>query len=255
MEQNSAAVRKRVGAGVAPKRTWRAASATRSPINPWVTLSMGPRLPPSPSTPVPLEDSDTELHQLLRRHAARRVAHQIGGLLGLREGDDIAEALALRQQHHQAIHAEGDAAVGRRAELQGVEEEAELLPGLLFTDAEGAEHLLLHDGIVETDRAAGDLEAVEHEFVAIAEDLPGVLVDQAHAVVVGAREGVMPGGPALVLVVVLEERRLHDPQEVPLAAVTDLGDVPELLAQEDPQVGHDRVDQLGLARLEQDQIP
>jgi hypothetical protein len=68
--------------------------------------------------------------------------------------------------------------VGGRAELQRVEEEAELRPGLLVADAERAEDLRLHVGVVEADRAAADLEAVEHEVVAVAEHLARVALQR-----------------------------------------------------------------------------
>ena len=71
-------------------------------------------------------------------------------------------------KHGEAVHAQGDAAVRRRAELERVEEEAELLPRLLLGDAQRGEDLGLHLRIVEADAPAADLEAVEDDVVAVA---------------------------------------------------------------------------------------
>ena len=60
---------------------------------------------------------------------------------------------------------EREAAVRRRAVAQRVQQEAEARLGLLGVDAEDVEHLLLDLGLVDTDRAAADLDAVEHEVV------------------------------------------------------------------------------------------
>ena len=53
---------------------------------------------------------------------------------------------------------------------------------------------------------------------------------QLDVLVVRAREGVVRRGPALRVLVVLEERRVHDPEEVPLAAVPYSGMSPSFLA-------------------------
>ena len=86
---------------------------------------------------------------------------------------------------------------GGAPSLQRVEQEAELLARLVVADAERLEHARLHLGIVQTDRAAADLEAVEHEVVAVAEHLARVLLEQVDVLVVRARERVVRGGPAL----------------------------------------------------------
>ena len=67
---------------------------------------------------------------------------------------------------------------GGAPKRERVEQEAELRLRLVVRDAERAEDLRLHRGIVEADAPAADLEAVEHEVVAPAEDLARVLVEQ-----------------------------------------------------------------------------
>src|SRR5206468_11336281 len=130
------------------------------------------------------------------------------------------------EQHHEPVHAEGDAAVRRGTVAQRLEQKPELLLRLLLPDAERPEDLRLHDRIVEPDGAAPDLDPVEHEIVPVALHLTRVGIDEPDVVVVGAREGVVRRNPTLRVVVVLEERWVYDPQELPFPAVTALRDEP-----------------------------
>jgi hypothetical protein len=71
-----------------------------------------------------------QLAQLLLVHRRRRLGQQALGALGLGEGDHVADRLGAGHQRDDAVQAEGQAAVRRRAVLQRVEQEAEL--GLRF---------------------------------------------------------------------------------------------------------------------------
>src|SRR3990167_7239726 len=86
--------------------------------------------PPSPLTVCP----NAQLSQLLGIDAAGSAGHQVGGPLRLGEGDAIADAVQSGEEHHQAVDPQGDAAVRRGAVLQGLQEEAEPLLGLLGVD-------------------------------------------------------------------------------------------------------------------------
>src|SRR3546814_5129313 len=77
-------------------------------------------------------------------------------------------------QRGDAVDAEGDAAVRRRAVPERVEQEAELGLGLLRADAQQLEHRALHRRAMDADRAAADLVAVEHHVVATADRGPGI---------------------------------------------------------------------------------
>src|SRR5688572_28255575 len=109
-------------------------------------------LPKSTRAPAPqagasggrlLPKSQAELAQLLFIDRAGRLHQQVLRTLGLREGDDIADRLGPGHQRHQAVQAEGDAAVRRRAELQVVEQEAELGARLLLRNAQRLEYFRL----------------------------------------------------------------------------------------------------------------
>ena len=78
-------------------------------------------------------------------------------------------------------------AVGRRAVLERVEQEAELGAGVLVAEAEGAEHPGLHVGAMDPDRAAGDLVAVQHEVVGAGADRAGIALELVEIGGVAAR--------------------------------------------------------------------
>src|SRR3990170_426781 len=60
---------------------------------------------------------DRKLPELGRGHPRRRLGHEAYGLLGLGEGDDVADGLRARQDGREPVQAEGEAAVGWRAVL------------------------------------------------------------------------------------------------------------------------------------------
>ena len=68
----------------------------------------------------------------------------------------------------------------RRAEREGVQEEAELLLGLLRGEPHDGEHPLLHVAAVDTDRPATDLVAVADHVVGVRERRPRVGVEGVH---------------------------------------------------------------------------
>src|ERR1700754_3663334 len=69
---------------------------------------------------------DMQLAQLLLVDSARRVGQQVLRTLRFRERDHVALRFGAGHQHHEAVEADRDAAVRRRAVLQRVEQEAKL---------------------------------------------------------------------------------------------------------------------------------
>ena len=147
--------------------------------------------------------------------ARRRLRQQALGALGLGEGDHVADRLGTGHQRHDAVQAEGQAAVRRRAVLQRVEQEAELELRFLGRDLEGIEHLLLHVGAMDTDRAAPHLPAIEHHVVTLGDALVRVGHHPVLMPVLGRGERVVGGGVALGLVVELEHREVDHPHRTP----------------------------------------
>src|SRR5688572_33092138 len=62
-------------------------------------------------------DLDVEVGELLVGDGGGGAGHEIGPLLGLRVGDDVAQRIGAAQEHGQAVDAGRDAAVRRRAVL------------------------------------------------------------------------------------------------------------------------------------------
>src|SRR5262249_42349182 len=96
---------------------------------------------------------DPQLRQLRLADGCRRVHHQVDGLGGLGERDDLAQALGAGQEHGNAVQAQSDASMWRRAVLQRLQEEAEARPGFFFTHAQSVKDLLLNVLAVNTDRS------------------------------------------------------------------------------------------------------
>jgi ferredoxin len=126
---------------------------------------------------------------------ARR--QQALGALGLGEGDHVADRLGLGHQRDEAVQAEGQAAVRRRAVLQRVEQEAELDLRVFRRNLQRLEHLALHLGAVDPHRAAAQLPAVEHHVVGLGDAGTGVGVHQVLVAILGRGEGVVHGVPAV----------------------------------------------------------
>src|SRR5205823_5790967 len=66
-----------------------------------------------------------QIAQLPRGHGRGRVCHQVGALGGLRKRDHIADARCAAEYRHQAVEAERDPSVRRRAVTKGFQHVAE----------------------------------------------------------------------------------------------------------------------------------
>src|SRR6266705_6831085 len=109
-----------------------------------------------------LAQANVQLAQLLLVHRRRGMREQILRPLRLWERDDVADGLGTRHHGDDAVQAEGDASVRRRAVLQRFEQKAELLLSFIGPDRKRAEHLRLHFLAVDAHRAAADLRTVQH---------------------------------------------------------------------------------------------
>src|SRR5690606_31475346 len=105
-----------------------------------------------------------------------------------------------------------------------VEQEAELGAPLVLADAERLERAVLQLAAVDTNRATADLDAVEHEVVGAREDLLRGGLELVLVLDARRRERVVRGRD--LAVVDLEQRRIGEPHELPLA----LADQIQLLA-------------------------
>src|SRR5712675_2259657 len=100
--------------------------------------------------------ADMRLAQLLLVDRRRSVREQVLRALGLGKGDHVADGFRAGHHRDDAIEAEGDASVRRRAVLQRLEQESELLLRFPRPDGKSPEHLRLHFLAVDPHRAPAD---------------------------------------------------------------------------------------------------
>src|SRR3954447_17422228 len=159
----------------------------------------------------------------------RRTGERVVAGTGLREGDHLADRLDARQQRGEPVPPEGRAGVRRRAVGEGLQEEAEPLPGLLAGHPQRLEHPLLQRGVVDTDRAAHDLVAVDHHVVGVRERRTLVLGEVLPPLGRGRGERVVHERPGAVLGL-LEHREVDDEEERPRAGLDELQPLGDLVA-------------------------
>ena len=114
--------------------------------------------------------------------------------------------------------------MGRSAEGEGLDQEAELLVDLLVGHADAAQDAALQLRGVDADGAAAHLEAVHDQVVGVGAALQRGVLDLVEVLVAHAGEGMVLGSVALLLLVVLEHGEVDDPAHV----VGALGDELEL---------------------------
>lgn len=78
--------------------------------------------------------TQVQLLKLTLVYGGRRVHQQVLRVLVLGEGDHLADAALVSQEHDQAINAEGDTTVRGRAVLERFEHVAKLLSNLLIAE-------------------------------------------------------------------------------------------------------------------------
>ena len=95
---------------------------------------------------------------------------------------------------------------------EGVHQEAELFLGFFGGEAQVAEHHHLRFPVVDTDGAAADFIAVEHDVVRVGPYGAGVGLQQGDVLPFGRSEGMVHGVVALRLFVPFEQGEVHYPE-------------------------------------------
>ena len=126
------------------------------------------------------------------------------------EGDDLPDVGLAREQRDEPVEAEREAAVRRRAHLERLQQEAELLLRLLLAQAERAEDALLD--VLPVDRIDPEPSShpFQHEVEGLAQSRLRIALDQFLVPRCRLREGVVAERPAPGLLVELEEREVDD---------------------------------------------
>ena len=142
--------------------------------------------------------------------------------------------------------------MGGRAELEGVDQVAEALHGLLVGEAQGPEHGLLGLGDGDADGAAAQLGAVEDNVIGLGPAVLLVGLQLVDVLVHGGGEGVVHGHVAALLLAVLEHGEFRHPQEAEVLGVQDA----QLLGALAPQGAQGGKDHLVLhVAHDEDQVP
>ncbi len=158
-------------------------------------------------------DAQAQLVEL-RRLDARCVHQQVLTALRLRERDHVAQALGAGEQHRDAVEAEGEAAVRRRAGVERVQHEAEARLHVALRVAEQLEDLALHVAAVIAQAARAELEAVHHDVVVRAAHALGLAVEEREIFLDRRDEGHVHEGQLAVLVA-LEDREVQHEERRP----------------------------------------
>ena len=155
--------------------------------------------------------------QLTLVHRPRRLSHQAGAFHRLGEGDDIADAAASAEHSHHAVKAQSDAAMRRRAILEGFQHIAEAGLNHIRREFENVfKNSLLHSGLMDTDGTAAQLDTVDHDIVMLTAHLLGLGLEQRDVFGHRSRERMVRGVPALHFRIVAQEREIHYPEEIEL---------------------------------------
>ena len=109
--------------------------------------------------------------------------------------------------------------MGRYSVLEGVKQEAELLLRRFLSKAEGFEHTVLQVTVVDTQRAAAQFHAVEHDIVGLGTYLAGVGLQILNILVHRSGKGMMHRLVAARFVVIFKLRELGYPQKFVLILV------------------------------------
>src|SRR5688572_11168747 len=162
---------------------------------------------------------NSKLPQQFLLHFGGRSTHRIDACLVLREGDHVAQVLLAPEGHEHALDPERDAAVRGRAHRERVQQEPELAPLLLRRELERVEDARLELLLVDPERAAADLDAVDDEVVGVGDRRAGTARDELLRAGRRPRERMVDGRPARLVLFPLEHREVGYPDEAPGALV------------------------------------
>ncbi|OQC53445.1 MAG: hypothetical protein BWX54_02407 [Verrucomicrobia bacterium ADurb.Bin018] len=126
------------------------------------------------------------------------------------------------QQHDQAVRADGQAAVRRRAVFQRPNQVAKAALNFRLGQAQKLEHPRLELRVVNPDAAPAQLRAIEHDVVGLRADLFGVRVEQRNVFGHGRSERMVDADQPAFLIA-LEQRKVRHPRELEDVVGNDLG--------------------------------
>ncbi len=103
--------------------------------------------------------------------------------------------------------------------FEGLNQEAEFFVTFLFGKTEHLEHLSLQILIVNSDRTAAKLYAVQYDVICIGFDSKRICVEQVYLIQLRAGKRVVHSLEGVVFLVFFEHREVHDPQQIILIII------------------------------------
>src|SRR3954451_18399325 len=208
--------------------------------------SEGGRCSISLALSAPASEGEPELAELALVDRSRSAGQRVAARGGLRECDHVANRFRAVGKSHDPVEAVGDASVRRCSVAQRVEEKAEAIFGLLLVDSDRLEHLSLHLGVADTDRATTNLPSVPDDVIGLRPGGPRV---GGIELAVGRGEGVVVRVPALLVGRPAEQGPVDDPGEIVRVRIDQLeplaepaAKLAENLGREQRLIGHDQED-------------
>ena len=170
-------------------------------------------------------DADMDVAQGTLGNLGRGAHEQVLGPLGHGEGNDLTQVGFVGNQHDNAVDAGSDAAVGRRAIAERVEQAAEAqfdVGAGVARNLEGAHHDIRP---MVADGARGKLGAVANDVVLVGEDAEGILGVERVEAALRHGERVVAERDLLLVLVELVEGVIDDPAK-PIGARFDEAEFP-----------------------------
>ena len=156
---------------------------------------------------------ESQLAKCLLGNLCGASGHQLGCVLHLGERHYVTQALCAYHLHYQTVQTQRHTAVRRCAVTEGIQQVTELGVGFLVGKTQQLEDLSLQNGIGNTDRAGGQLDAVQNQVVAFCTNVAFVRFQIRQTLVHYCGEGMVHCQPLAALFVVFEEGELNHPQE------------------------------------------
>ena len=107
----------------------------------------------------------------------------------------------------------------RRAVFEGFNQEAELFIAVLLRQTQYLEHLRLQILVMDSDRTAAQLYAVQNDIIGVCLDCQRIGIQKLQLIQLRAGERVMHRLERMVFFVLFEHREVNDPQQIVLIIV------------------------------------
>src|SRR3990172_5863023 len=160
--------------------------------------------------------------QLRPFNRRRRIIHERHSACRLGKCNDIPYRLLTRQQHDDAIQAEGYPAVRRSPVLECVQHKAKLLFRFFRFNAKQMKHLALQCGIEDPDTSARYFVPIQDQVIYPRPHFQRISIEKPYIFRFWRSEGMVNRDVPLFVRAVLKKRKIDDPEEVPFLSIHEV---------------------------------